>query len=346
MLKKAKGYQVKPDEGVSNVYDNEQPDDLVTPCVWSLTGLRNSGKSYLMAQYLCHSQRRKVPLYDIVFIVTGSWDSNKTYWGEFIDEENAKRPTNRSIAEVLESIQQEKLDWDAYVVEMRAYKELLQKLKTDTPLTDEEAMHAYEKNLLDPSTWSNGAPVPPKWKRDIIRPAQCCLLFDDIIGSADGVMSSRAAVQIGTLNRHIAGLAEPFKGKYGTRTAIGCSIIYGSQVFKTNAGGVARPLRANNTHATIFKIRDPKSFEDIAVEVGSFVGKARFVEAYKKAVSEEYGCLTVTFRPQRDDLEFRLGLSQLIIIPKKELFEELEDVRVQSSSSSASSGANPVSSVG
>jgi len=39
----------------------------------------------------------------------------------------------------------------------------------------------------------------------------------------------------------------------------------------------------------------------------------------------------VTFRPQRDDLEFRLGLSQLIIIPKKEMFEELEDVKIHDS---------------
>ena len=93
MLKPANGYKGIPKQGVSNLYYNENPDDLQAPCVWSLTGLRGSGKSYIISQYLMHSQKRRVPLYDRVFIVTPSWKSNRSYWVDYIDDENAKQPT-------------------------------------------------------------------------------------------------------------------------------------------------------------------------------------------------------------------------------------------------------------
>ena len=147
--------------------------------------------------------------------------------------------------------------------------------------------------------------------------------MDDIVGTS-GVGQAAITMRLAIANRHVGGLAEVWKGKHGSRSAIGASIIYTSQVFKTAIGGVARPLRANCTHQTVFRIRDPNSFSDVAQEIGSFVGRERFVRAYLLAIEAEHGSLTVTFKPPKPDLQFRRGLGELIIIPKKETYEELE----------------------
>ena len=112
-------------------------------------------------------------------------------------------------------------------------------------------------------------------------------------------------------------LEEPFKHKGNVRTAIGCSVLYATQVFKATQGGPAKPLRANNTHATVFRIRDPSTFDDVATDMGSFVGRARFVQAYKLATAVDHDSLTTTFKPQRPEFQFRRGLGELIIIPDK-----------------------------
>ena len=323
MLKPANGYKGVPKQGVSNLYYNEIADDLQAPCVWSLTGLRGSGKSYIISQYLMHSQKRRVPLYDRVFIVTPSWKSNRSYWVDYIDDESAKQPTEQAVAEIMEELETERDEWDAYVREMRTYKDVTKKICDGSELTDDEAVDALRRGYLEPETWLNGGPPPPQWKRSQIRPAQCCLIFDDCLGHTQ-MMGSPSVMKLAIMNRHLGGLEEPFKFKGNIRTAIGCSVLYATQVFKATQGGPAKPLRANNTHATIFRVRDPGTFDDVATEMGSFVGKSRFVQAYKLATSVDHGSLTVTFKPQRPELQFRRGLGELIVIQDKEAFEELE----------------------
>ena len=69
MIQALDSYTDEPKRGVSNKYANEQKDDLTTPLLWGVFGVRNSGKSYLISKYVIHSQKRKVPLYDRVFTV-------------------------------------------------------------------------------------------------------------------------------------------------------------------------------------------------------------------------------------------------------------------------------------
>ena len=237
------------------------------------------------------------------------------------DDESAKEPTEQAVAEILAEIEAERSDWDAYVRELRAYMEITKKLCNGADLSDDEAMTALRRGYLETDTWLDGKkPPPPQWKRVPVRPAQCCLIFDDCLGHTQ-MMGSPSVMKLAIMNRHLCGLEEPFKYKGNVRTAIGCSVLYATQVFKATQGGPAKPLRANNTHATVFRIRDPNTLDDVATEIGSFVGRCRFMQAYKVATSVEHGSLTVTFKPQRPDLQFRRGLGELIVIPDKE--EEL-----------------------
>lgn len=324
MIKRASGYRRSPKEGVLNRYDNSQKEDLETPCVWGLTGLRGSGKTYLIAQYLLHSQRRAIPLYDRIWIVTSSWQSNRTYWQEFIDDEDAFYPTDEALKAIMDQINGERDAWNDYVKELRFYDEVCDKLANFVDMDDDTTVKAMRLGYLEPGSWLNGnKPPPPQWKRDIVRPAQTLVILDDIIGTS-GVGQAAITMRLAIANRHVGGLAEVWRGKTGSRSAIGASIIYTSQVYKTNIGGIARPLRANCTHQTIFRIRDPASFQDVAQEIGSFVGRERFVKAYLLAIEAEHGSLTVTFKPPKPELQFRRGLGELILIPKKETFEELE----------------------
>ena len=87
-------YSQDPDCGVDNVYPTPI-DSFKQPALHMVVGQRTSGKSFLTSKIL--AQAKKDQTFDRIYIVTPSFNSNKSYFGKYIDEEDVYEPTRDSI---------------------------------------------------------------------------------------------------------------------------------------------------------------------------------------------------------------------------------------------------------
>jgi hypothetical protein len=86
---KVDAYNSRPTSGVSNEYPTP-PASFKQPALHIIQGVRNSGKSYLASQILEQAHRDKT--FDVVYIITPSFLSNKAYFGKYIREEDVFEP--------------------------------------------------------------------------------------------------------------------------------------------------------------------------------------------------------------------------------------------------------------
>jgi len=102
-------YCGKIDSGVDNTYPT--PDNsFKQPCLQMIVGQRCSGKSHLTSKILAQAHQDKT--FDIIYIVTPSFNSNKAYFGKYIDEENVFEPTKTSISEVIARVEADRDEWE------------------------------------------------------------------------------------------------------------------------------------------------------------------------------------------------------------------------------------------
>ena len=320
MLQHVPGYDTDPAQGVSNKYENERPYDLVAPVLLGVFGVRNSGKSFLVSKYVLGSQKRKRPLYDRIFMITPSFLSNRSYWEPYITEEDVREPSDTALLGIIDEVEQEARDWDEHVRKLKEYNSVIAKLRSNTQPSDEELAVALQSGWLEPEAWlGKKKPDPPEWKRHKPgvedRPAQSLLIMDDCLAQPQ-MLASPTLVRLAALNRHLAGLEEPFVSKSGNvRTSCALSVIFLSQTYKMAVGGPGRVLRENLTHCVVFENKHPAQLKSIAEEIGTAVDMKRFLKAYNLATKDKYGSVLVDFRPPRSELRFRKGLSEAIILP-------------------------------
>ena len=149
----------------------------------------------------------------------------------------------------------------------------------------------------------------PTWKYKTETPPKSLLIMDDILGSP-AIAASSGLVKIATLNRHIA----PLEQNYNGRSACGLAVIILSQSYRMQNGqGIGRSLRENLSLFTMFKNKQTKQYEAIKDEIGSVVDSDKFDLAYNYATAEQYGSLTVDFKPKNEALTFRKNLNEAII---------------------------------
>lgn len=290
-------YDKNPEQGV----DNEYPTTKYAfrqPCLWYISAVRNSGKSFLASKFLAQAKKDKT--FNRIYIITPSFKSNEAYFGKYINEEDVFEPTKESISLVINEVEKERDEWEDYLRQIEAYKEFKELLKSKKGLKnmDDELIMIYDElGFLEGK---------PKWKYAIEEPPKSLLIMDDVLGSP-AILQSSGLTKIATLNRHIAPLQENYKG----RSACGLAVIILSQSYKMQ-NGISRSLRENLSLFTLFKNKQPKQLEAIKEEIGSVVDMDKFEKAYEYATAEKYGSLTIDFRPKCETLTFRKNLNEAI----------------------------------
>ena len=286
-----------PQTGVSNEYPTSKLA-FRQPCLWYISAVRNSGKSFLASKFL--AQAHKDETFDRIYIITPSFKSNEAYWGKYIKQTDVFEPTRDSIQQVITKVQEDRDAWEKYLEDKRAYAEF-QKKFGQTPMNDEMLLMYYDLGFFNNTE--------PKWKYKNIEPPKSLLIMDDILGS-QAIAASSGLMKVATLNRHIAELKENHNG----RSACGLAVIILSQSYRMQSGhGIGRSLRENLSLFTMFKNKQPKQYEAIKEEIGSVVDMDRFDQAYHYATAEQFGSLTVDFRPKHEELTFRKNLNEAII---------------------------------
>lgn len=294
-------YNDNPKEGVNNEYPTPKYS-FRQPCLQMIVGVRYTGKSYLTSRILAQAKKDKT--FDRVYIVTPSFKSNEAYFGDYINEEDVFEPTSDSIDNVIKCVEEDRDEFEKYLADMDMYKKYLKDMKRRNVTTiDGEVLMTYHSlGYLDGRK--------PEWKYDKVEPAKSLLILDDCLGSP-AILQSSGLTRVATLNRHIAPLEEPYKG----RSACGLAVIILSQSYKFQ-NGISRILRENLSLLTLFLNKQQKQLEAIKEELANVVDIELFDEAYKYATKDKFGNLTVDFKPRCPTLTFRKNLNEIIKFPQ------------------------------
>ena len=302
VLKLKNTYCGKIDCGVDNTYPTPE-NSFKQPCLQMIVGQRTSGKSYLTSKILAQAKTDKT--FDVIYIITPSFNSNKAYFDKYIDEENVFEPTKTSINEVIERVNADRDEWENYLNK----KKMMSKYKNDIKnnkleyVDEDDLIYYYENGLLQGNT--NFEDV--KWKYEKEEPPKSLLILDDCLGS-QAILQSSGLTKLATLNRHVSPLAE----NHSNRSACGLSVIILTQSYKMN-NGISRVLRENVSLLTLFKNKQQKQLDAIKEELANVVDINFFDKAYEYATNEKFGNLTIDFNPKDLKYRFRKNLNELIV---------------------------------
>jgi hypothetical protein len=302
---KLKAFSSKIDSGVNNEYPTTA-DTPKQPCLQMIVGQRTAGKSYLTSKIL--AQAHKDNVFDRIYIITPSFNSNKAYFGRYISEEDVYEPTKTSISDVIHSVEADRDEWEDYLAKKAVYKEYHSEMKSKPidSFDPEDLIFYLELGFLD---------EPPKWKYNREMPPRSLLILDDCLGSP-AIMQSSGLTKIATLNRHIA----PLKEEHSGRSACGLAVIILSQTYRMNQG-IGRALRENLSLLTLFKNKQKKQMEAIKEELANVVNLNIFDAAFGYSTKEKFGNLTIDFNVKDAKYTFRKNLNELILFGDSEIDE-------------------------
>jgi len=290
-------YSQDPDCGVDNVYPTPI-DSFKQPALHMVVGQRTSGKSFLTSKIL--AQAKKDQTFDRIYIVTPSFNSNKSYFGKYIDEEDVYDPTRDSISNVIKSVEADRDEFEAFLSKKKMYQEFKKdRNKSVNHIDEDDLLYYYEHDFFT---------EPPRWKYKKEEPPKSLLILDDCLGSP-AILQSSGLTRIATLNRHIA----PLKENHSNRSACGLAVIILTQSYRMN-NGISRVLRENVSLLTLFRNKQQKQMDAIRDELANVVDEDKFIKAYEYATAEKYGSLTIDFVPKTLDHQFRKNLNELIIL--------------------------------
>ena len=244
---------------------------------------------------------------DRFFIISPTIKSNQKILDmiKVDDDDVYEEPTRDSLDKVIEKIDQEAADYDDYLEQMKIYKKYLRYMKTGQgTLKDEDIFDLYDGE--------SQTIQPPKHKWNGKKPVMICF-FDDC-QSCD-IFSVKSKLNNLVIKHRHAGCLK-------AGGALGVSLIFAVQNFKTNATGIGRQIRNNCTHLMVFRSKDEKELEQIASEVSGEVPTEVFLKAYEYATAEPHCFLYIDMHKKDNDPSmFRKCFSEYIIVEeaKKDL---------------------------
>ena len=260
-------------------------------------GKRGSGKMVSTINFI-----EKFKAIDRLFYVSPSADSNsgalKTL-SDILEPEDMYSNVNdiTLLADIVKKIEAERDDYEQYHKKMEIWK------RTQKDIKNKPIFAINEHNLI---SWSEGKPTH-KWNG---RVPVCCIYFDDIIGSQ--LLLGRGQREVARLclyHRHLGGFTNPDKGG-----AVGCSMLFNVQSWKTAAGGLPKALRNNLTIMILFKTSSQKELEDIYESVEGEIPKEKFIAVCEEAWKEPHDFLLIDLHPKANHPSmFRRNLDTFLI---------------------------------
>ena len=262
----------------------ETPSDMpkmhfLCACV----GKRGSGKGVATVNLL-----EKMHCVDRLMYVSPSADSNKTLLqrlSKMLAPEDCYSDVQdiSLIADIVKKIEKERDDYEEYWRKMKRWEAAQRRVRSDTPLfrlADEDLLAFGEGKPKH--RWGGSVPTIVVW-------------FDDVIGSQ--LMLGKGAREIARLclfHRHLGGFTDP-----KTPGAVGCSMIWNVQTWKTSVGGLPRALRNSLTLMILFKTTSQKELMDIAESVDGEITTDAFLQLCRTAWRDPHDFLLIDHHPKK-----------------------------------------------
>jgi hypothetical protein len=259
-------------------------------------GKRGSGKTVAIVNYLKYLQ--DAGCLDRLFIISPSVHSNKHIFDmvKYDDDDVYEEPTKMSMDSVISKIKEEARDYEEYLEKIKQYKKLQKYLKR-------ENNYIHDDDLI--SLYGDGEFEKPKHRHNGKKPIML-ILFDDCQGS--DIYKPKCSLYNHVIkHRHLG----QFKEMAG---ALGVSMIFAVQSYKSIGGGLPRGIRSQATWIMLFKTKDAKELDEIAEECNGEVTREIFLSAYEEATEGEHNFLFIDFHPKEKYMMFRKNFDRYIDI--------------------------------
>jgi len=260
---KANGVDIKVPKGSAFAYET---DELLPKAhmISLAVGKRGTGKSVAMTNLMSMLK------FDRIFVISPTCKSNSQLMSMLdIDPDDVyEDPDDPGVVDdIITKIEEERDDLETYLEKMKQWKQFIKLMGDNTKfIPDELLMMFYE----------NGDFTPPQHKYNGKAPF-CALLVDDCQSSK--LFSSKRISNLAIKHRHIGAFD-------GDRPSIGLSMFFLIQNYKCKSGGLDKAIRNNCTNLLVFKNKDLKELENIAMEIGGEVSKEKFMEVYETAMND------------------------------------------------------------
>ena len=268
------------------------PDFIKLHTLMVINGKRGGGKTVALCNLLSEAKRKNY--FDRVFVITPTYNSNKTIWDiADISEADVFEPSMTVIKDVLSACEAEKEEWDQFLREKESFKKYNRDIKNrrQCRVNANELMSYLDLGFLDGKI--------PEWKYTIEQPPRLAIVLDDCLNT--DVMARRTAglTNLAIRHRHICG-------------GLGVSMFFLVQSYCSH-GGVPRVIRENTTHLLLFKINDNKQVQKIKEESDLEVSDLEFNEMLNECHSEPYQFLMIDFVSSCPTKKYRKGFNQYLI---------------------------------
>jgi hypothetical protein len=250
-------------------------------------GKRGSGKTVAIVNLLKYLQ--DAGCLDRLFIVSPSVHSNFHILEmvKYDQEDVYEEPSKASIDSIIEKVKKEATEYEDYIEKMKQYKKLQKFINSEENFIHDDTLMSLfgEDDFKKPEHKWNG-------KKPIM-----CILFDDCQGS--DLYKPKCNLYNHVIKHRHLGQFKTLKG------ALGVSMIFAVQSYKSIGGGLPRGIRSQATWLMLFKTKDIKELDEVADEASGEISKERFLEVYEEATNEDHSFLFVDFHPKEKDLMFR-----------------------------------------
>ena len=216
--------------------------------------------------------------YDRIFAISPSMSSNKEMMTRLgiAEEDIYPDPDDLgTLSAIKAEVEKERDDLEEY------WQKKLKYDRTMRELAERDDISFDEDQLLEFMVDGELKPPYHKWGG---KEPMMCLLFDDMLGSA--VFSRpRQLNQLCIYHRHL--------GQFKKGGALGISLYFLIQSYKTQVGGLTRTIRNQSTTIILFQTKSEKELEDVAEEVGGEVDPLTFYNVYNRAIREKHDFLFI-----------------------------------------------------
>ena len=266
----------------------------------AVIGKRGSGKSVAITNLL-----EKLQVVDRLFIVSPSINSNRALVDRLqnmiVDKTDLYSDVDdiTILDDIVKKLEKERDDLELYREKLKRYNRLMAGINSQNPLfhlSDEDLLSAYDGGRFGKPKHRWGGRVPC-----------CCVFYDDVLGS--NIMSGRGGKRLAKLcmyHRHLAPFA---KGD-----AVGLSMIFAMQSYKSNAGGLSKTIRNNLTLILLFSTKSRKELAEVAEEASGEVDEQTFYEVYNAAIQKPHDFLMIDLHPKKEHPSaFRRNFSEFLV---------------------------------
>ena len=266
-----------------------------------VVGKRGSGKTVFIVNFL--RMMKEQGCLDKLILITPTYESNKSnFKGLPVDESNIIDPNDpTAVQQVRDIVDIERDLLDQYYAKLDRYNELMKEIKSRKPIEeiDEYLLEEFGEEMQKPKHYLDGR-----------KPVICCFIDDSLGTKIYGNKSGLSNLVI--LHRHL-GVSKALG------SALGITMIFATQSYKSNVYGISPTIRNNCTSLAVFQTKSEKELLGIAEEVAGFCTKEEFLDVYNKAMTEcdngckaEHNVLFIDTSPYDGNSHFRKNMNCMI----------------------------------